>query len=73
MSREPFKNKCNMTDKNHPEYYCNDCGHPNITWYAPNKLWNQLCKIEEIICPKCFQGRADKNGINVVFTTEVIT
>ena len=56
----------------HPEDFCNDCRHPNITWYAPNELWNKLCERYEIICPKCFQQRADKKGINLVFTTEVI-
>jgi hypothetical protein len=57
----------------HPEDFCQECGLPNPTWYAPNLLWNKLCKPVEIICPICFQKRADKAGINLVFTTEVLS
>lgn len=32
----------------HPEDFCNDCGNPNVTWYAPNELWNKLCKKQKI-------------------------
>lgn len=59
-------------DKSHPEYYCNDCLNPNVIWYAPNDLWNKLCKQEEIICPKCFQDRANKAGINLIFNTKLV-
>jgi len=63
----------NIKGSSHPENFCWQCGHPNVTWYAPNELWNKLCKGEEIICPRCFQERADKAGINLIFTTEVRT
>jgi len=58
--------------QDHPESNCHDCGGRNPTWYAANELWNKLCGRTEIICPSCFQGRADKAGINVIFTTEKI-
>lgn len=61
-----------MKDKTHPEYYCDDCKQRNPTWYAPSEIWNKLCKREEIICPVCFQNRADAAGINLVFTAEII-
>lgn len=54
----------------HPEAYCNDCGQRNPTWYAPNELWNTLCERHEIICPVCFQKRAEAARINIIFTTE---
>ena len=57
----------------HPEDFCQECKLPNPTWYAPNLLWNKLCEPVEIICPTCFQKRADKAGINLVFTTEVLS
>ena len=56
----------------HPETFCKECGNPNPCWYAPNLLWNKICDKNEIICPVCFQKRADKLGINLVFTTEVL-
>lgn len=58
--------------KSHPENYCHQCGSKNVIWYAPNELWNELCESWEIICPKCFQERADERGINVIFKTEVL-
>jgi hypothetical protein len=64
--------KLNKLDVTHPEDFCEECGLPNPTWYAPNELWNKLCTPVEIICPKCFQKRADKAGINIVFTTEIL-
>ena len=56
----------------HPEDICQECKLPNVTWYAPNWLWNMICKREEIICPKCFQKRADNANINLIFTIEII-
>lgn len=61
-----------MKAKSHPENFCNQCGTKNPTWYSPNELWNKLCEEWEIICPKCFQERADEAGINIVFTVEII-
>lgn len=61
-----------MVDKTHPEDYCNDCNNKNVIWYAPNELWNKLCKREEIICPFCFQERAKKAGIKIIFKTEIL-
>ena len=57
----------------HPEDFCNDCGNPNVVWYAPNELWNKLCEKPEIICPKCFQDRADKAGIPTTFKVELFS
>ena len=64
--------KENKRSTSHPENFCWQCGHPNVTWYAPNELWNKLCKGYEIICPRCFQDRADKDGINLIFTIKII-
>lgn len=62
----------NKKGSSHPENFCWQCGNPNPTWYAPNEFWNKLCEKYEIICPVCFQKRADKAGINIIFTIEVI-
>jgi len=62
-----------MKAKSHPEDFCNQCGNPNVTWYAPNDLWNKLCGESEIICPKCFQERADDEGINIIYKTEELS
>src|SRR5438445_11119667 len=49
-------------NKNHPEGICEKCGGPNITWYAPNKLWNQYAGNYRILCPICFAKLAESAG-----------
>lgn len=63
-----------METEEHPEAKCNDCGNPNPTWYAPNYLWNKVMpdRRYEIICPACFQKKADAMSINLVFKTELL-
>lgn len=52
----------------HPEAFCSECGSSNPTWYADNVLWNSLVGDRySIICPCCFQARADKLGKNIIF------
>ena len=36
------------------ESICQKCGGPNVTWFAPNKLWNKYAGIFGILCPICF-------------------
>lgn len=56
----------------HPENFCWQCGNPNPNWYAPNELWNKVCDNKgDVICPKCFQEEAKKQGISILFTTEL--
>lgn len=55
----------------HPEDYCHRCGGPNMTWAAPQEVWNPVMRPEgpdtenwlwnEIVCPPCFSEMAAKN------------
>lgn len=59
--------KNNQKGSSHPENFCHQCGSKNPHWYAENQLWNLLCLPHEIICPSCFQERAENKGINMTF------
>lgn len=43
----------------HPEDYCHRCGGRNVTWYAPQDIWQEAVKyqlqrgISGICCPSC--------------------
>jgi len=52
----------------HPEMWCGDCGRPNVIWFAPNKLWDQVMGSPNgIVCPACFAIRADRAGVSGVW------
>lgn len=59
----------------HPEDYCKKCGHPNPCWYAGNELWNKVMKGEKhgIVCPVCFQNKADEIGINTILKAMTVS
>ncbi len=52
----------------HPEDICGDCGGPNVTWFAPNDLWNRVARkpdgSDPMLCPTCFIVRAEAAGIS---------
>lgn len=52
----------------HPEAICEQCGGPNVTWCAPNDLWNRVARRQDgsdpMLCPRCFIIRAEAAGIN---------
>lgn len=48
----------------HPEDHCHRCGGPNVTWHAPNDLWNQVMPDDGIVCPLCFIKAAADAGIS---------
>lgn len=52
----------------HPEDVCDDCGGPNVTWFAPSPLWNLIVrnseKADPMLCPRCFVLRAEAKGIH---------
>lgn len=51
----------------HPEDFCQWCGSRNPLWYANNDLFNRVIKNKAvIICPKCFQDKANKIGIKTI-------
>ena len=62
---EPFREE---VGEGHPEYRCGLCGNANNpTWYAPNELWNEVMGSPNgIICPKCFQDKAQAKGITTI-------
>lgn len=63
-----------MTDETHPEAFCQKCKLPNPVWYAPNEIWNSVIPDRiGIICPKCFQDKAEEMGINIIITCELIS
>lgn len=50
----------------HPEDFCHKCGQPNISWFAPNQLWNQAVRAvnqPEMLCPVCFVKLTEIAGI----------
>jgi hypothetical protein len=63
---------CTGSFAKHPEDYCQKCRQPNITWFAPNELWNKVTgnKSGLILCPVCFAKQAEKTMLNVVWKLE---
>lgn len=54
--------------RSHPEDYCQRCGGPNVVWFAPNELWNQVMGSGDgIVCPVCFVKAAERVGISAVW------
>ena len=52
-----------MPDDEHPEDRCDECGGPNIVWFAPNDLWNAVVGSPYgILRPVCFANRAEGIG-----------
>lgn len=50
------------------ERVCQECGGKNPTWYADNDLFNKVNGSPNgIICPSCFEQKANKMGIEVIF------
>jgi hypothetical protein len=49
----------------HPELRCEKCGGDNVTWFAPNELWNAVNGSPNgIMCPLCFIRTAEAKGFN---------
>ena len=56
----------------HPEDKCQECGSRNPCWSAPNELWNIVVGSPDgILCPRCFQDKADEKGITVHTVVDV--
>lgn len=50
-------------DRSHPEGICQECGGPNVAWFAPNQLWNAVMGGEAgVVCPICFMLIARRRG-----------
>jgi hypothetical protein len=47
----------------HPEAFCERCGRPNVTWFAPSAVWNRAVPKGGILCPVCFVQSAERAGI----------
>jgi hypothetical protein len=57
----------------HPEAFCQICHNPNPTWSADNDLWNQVMGSPNgIICPVCFEKKADEKGVVVIIRAQRI-
>jgi hypothetical protein len=68
-ARKPLVNhawktwKAALMPSNHPEGTCDDCGGPNICWYAEPELWAaSVSRTGMILCPLCFAGRSKAAG-----------
>lgn len=62
-----------VEEDEHPEKRCHECGALNPSWHAPNELWNRVMGGPNgIICPVCFQAKADAMGIVVHATVDLI-
>lgn len=54
----------------HPEDSCQDCGGPNVVWFAPNDLWNAVFPRgpnrgpDRLLCPVCFIRLAERAGLD---------
>lgn len=64
-----------VTDaESHPEDSCKRCHRPNISWFAPNDLWNQYARDRNepgILCPICFVQIAEQNGLSTTKATGI--
>ncbi len=60
-----------LSNEAHPEDFCQECGRPNIVWFAPNELWNKIVGSSDgILCPTCFAKRAEKITGKIVWRFE---
>jgi hypothetical protein len=58
-----------------PETMCRCCLGPNVTWHAPNELWNRVMRKEGegsepyngLICLACFASLAEQDGVDVIW------
>lgn len=53
----------------HPEAFCEWCGRPNVTWFAPSLLWNRVVRKDgeqgdPMLCPVCFIIAAEADGVD---------
>lgn len=61
----------NDFEQPHPEDCCQRCGGKNVVWSAPNDLWNAIIgKPDGILCPPCFEERAEEKGISIIFNAK---
>ena len=68
------KNKNNIDLSLSGDTICHQCHNSNPAWYAPNDLFNLINGSPNgVLCPLCFQKKADEKGVNIIFTVEVIT
>jgi hypothetical protein len=48
----------------HPEATCQRCGGPNVVWFAPNYVWNEVMPDDGgVLCPTCFILAAYQAGV----------
>lgn len=54
------------------ESVCHRCGGPNVVWWAPSPLWNEVMRggdiggadeFDGIVCPTCFALLAEERGV----------
>lgn len=66
--------ECSDLIEPHPEDSCNRCGGRNPSWHAPSELWNKVTGHPAglVLCPKCFQDKADEMGINTHLVVDYI-
>lgn len=65
----------------HPEDICRRCDGPNVTWFAPSPLWNEVMRggninaadqYDGIICPTCFAVLAKDAGVAFVWRVDAV-
>ena len=49
--------------------FCKDCGaRQPIVWHATDDLWDRISGDKNVLCPNCFDKRADQKGILLMWT-----
>ena len=54
------------------ESICQECGKDNVVWSAPHDIWNELYPNEGIVCPSCFDKKAQEKGYKIIFRAEIV-
>lgn len=52
--------------------FCKKCGvRQPLVWHAADEIWEEVSGQYGVLCPSCFDERADKQGILLVWKPTV--
>lgn len=60
-------------EKSDGDSVCQNCHRENIVWSAENELFNKINGSPNgVLCPKCFENKAEEKGVKIIFEAKLI-